>query len=531
MSTESTCVIYIDDTKIIHAIDLREGKSFEILSSSNASEVFQRAINDISETGGKIFVKAGTYEMTNLILLRSGIILEGESSGFAKGTVFTTDELVFIDDIFFSLQGMEHILLKSLAFHNIYRCSHDSDNTTKVISLNGLNFVTIEDCYFDDCGGSAVFNATNDSDGITISKCFLSRVGSDSYGLNTTENYNYSGIAFHKTKNVLIDGCDIRNCGSSGIVVWSASHQVKIVNCTVIDNDQKRVFGQGHGIIVGGGYGETEPKTEEVIISENHCLNNGGNGIEANSLYGKKTIVSNNICIGNGFNPVGTSEHPQYRAGIYTGHYNTLVCGNQVEDNYGNGIKVGNEQDGWANTMVSGNFIGNNNKGWYEGQEKYKQAGITMNVGYPTEESGFIPKTVIRDNIIYNKEDEHQYFGVLIRTGAKNFVVEDNYFYGNLIGVDWTEDRNSGIVRRNTGFNTETTGTDIILSGENSVVVMHGLNIFPLPQGFQVTPLANLSPPPENNFWIEAIGESTFTIRIKRKTGHDIEFAWSYRKW
>lgn len=49
-----------------------------------------------------------------------------------------------------------------------------------------------------------------------------------------------------------------------------------------------------------------------------------------------------------------------------------------------------------------------------------------------------------------------------------------------------------------------------------------------------VTPLTDLSPTSiffsANYFWIEEIGETTFTIKIKRKTGHDIEFAWSYQE-
>ncbi len=502
MSTESSCIIYIDksgDSDVFCSVDVRNGVSSAIYSDSNAFVVLRDAINRMSDIGGKIFVCAGIYTLSNTIELKSGIFLEGESAGFGKGTVFTTGE--FDATKCFSLERVDNVTLRNLAFQGIHIKENGINDTCNAISMNGSHHIKIENCYFDNCGGPAIYGGDSNDDIVTenivITKCFISNAGLDSCR-KTIEDplLNYPGFTFHHAKNILIDGCDVRNCGSTGISVWSGSGCVKIVNCFLADNDQKMVFGQGHGIIVGGALGadekepnlvEPEASTEQIIISGNHCLKNGGHGIEANSFWGKKTIVSNNICIGNGHHAVGdeTSEI-QHRSGIYTGHYNTLVCGNQIEDNSGNGIRVGNSQNGWANTMITDNFIGNNNRGSFDGDYKYNQSGITINVGFATQDPGSIPKCIIRDNIFYNKNEEGylQNYGIVIRNEAKGFVIEDNYFYGNITGVDWNEVREHGIVRRNTGFKTETTGTDVIVSGNISKIVTHGLDILPLSQGF-----------------------------------------------
>jgi hypothetical protein len=116
--TETSYIIFTDGT----TIKARNGKTGAIdYSGTDASTVIQSAINALGSTGGKIFIKRGSYTLSAPLSVSLGsndVIIEGESAtttGFYRnfgGTDFMLNVTGNVNGI--GMFGLHNILLNSL---------------------------------------------------------------------------------------------------------------------------------------------------------------------------------------------------------------------------------------------------------------------------------------------------------------------------------------------------------------------------------------------------------------------------------
>lgn len=116
--------------------------------------------------------------------------------------------------------------------------------------------------------------------------------------------------------------------------------------------------------------------------------------------------------------------------------------------------------------------------------------------------------------------------GIIVGATCPLFSVTDSYSYFNVNGPYFSS--TAGVVVRNLqGFEMTNTGSGVIASAATSVVVPHGLNITPIGGTINITPTNN----PTNdygNFWLSAIGGTTFTLNLRSAPGvSTFTFDWS----
>ena len=142
----------------------------------------EKAINDLPSSGGKIYIKEGTYYLTSEILItKSNLTIEG--SGPSSIINLSNQN---IDG--FHLQDVNNIFIRNLQFTNGASAAH-------FIRLDHVNWVNIQSCFFNDSSVIAIKvrnTIQNDlSDYIFIQKNkFVSKLGIDSDPYNTSSYFN-----------------------------------------------------------------------------------------------------------------------------------------------------------------------------------------------------------------------------------------------------------------------------------------------------------------------------------------------------
>jgi hypothetical protein len=135
---------------------------------------------------------------------------------------------------------------------------------------------------------------------------------------------------------------------------------------------------------------------------------------------------------------------------------------------------------------------------------------------------------IIRGNrFIDNTALRHAVTFETAATAPHMVYIEDNIF-GSTIGspikfdtVSPPFNMNNFIITRNTGYVTESKGTATLLNTTTSIVVAHGCSA--TPTNITVTPssIGNAT-----KWWVDTIGDTTFTIHVDQDPGADITFYW-----
>lgn len=208
------------------------------LDGSGDFDDIQAAINSLPDTGGKIIIKDGTFNITTKILInKSNVSLLGSG----KNTkIQTSSNIIMLDcNNFNDGNGINGIVISDILFSGA-----GSGNSSNL----GIRFLhcsnsTIRNCWVENCGGSG---------GITVDGSSV---------VNTT-----------------IRDCEVSSCVSAGIKIVTPN--TSYLNNYCHDN--------GEGILVGA---------DNTIVVDNICNSNNFSGIRVSER--DFCTLSNNICTGN----------------------------------------------------------------------------------------------------------------------------------------------------------------------------------------------------------------------------------------
>jgi parallel beta-helix repeat protein len=362
-------IIFIDGT----TIKARNGQTGAIeFSGTDASTVIQQAINALGTSGGRVFIKAGTYTMKvsslntygePICISKNDVTLEGE-----QGTLLKADA-----SLKYGVGGYDSgyiIVIRSLVLGTpvervVIRNIHIDGNQASGAETGGINIdagtinknIIIDNVYVENCsffGGMVVSGKDVLVENCVVKNCVVghtsgTRAGIFITALGTTDftvkncfvcdNSDIYGILLEdRPEKVLVEGCIISNNGSHGIYAETSAYG---------DN----VF-RGNLVLGNGAYGILISGTGRNVVEGNICANSKRAGI---SISTDNCNVVGNICFNNGQD---ATEAAPNRSGIkIVGAYN-VVIGNRCFDNQ----ETKTQQYGIATreTLSNYNIITNN---------------------------------------------------------------------------------------------------------------------------------------------------------------------------
>lgn len=146
--------------------------------------------------------------------------------------------------------------------------------------------------------------------------------------------------------------------------------------------------------------------------------------------------------------------------------------------------------------------------------------------GLSGDGSGFRVESSENVTISQIKALSNATFGIFVGAGCPNFSITDSTSRFNTAGA-YESSTTGSVVRNLIGFKTSNIGTGVIASADTSVLITHGLDITPLAGTIQVTPLGNTTSD-YGNTWINNINSSSFTVNVRNSPGAStLQFGWS----
>ena len=278
-------------------------------SGSDAATVINNAINALT-SGGKIFIKAGTYTLSSRIMINSGIGVFGE--GYAT-----------------HLKSVAGATFDVLTNRNAYDPAGNSNITIANLRVEGSTptLPTDNHCIvLGYCTDSLVYGVwgINGADGIKVSQ---------STGVVISNFVAYGNLD---------SGIEIET-GSNCAIVNSVARNNTGKNISA--NDQDDCVIAGNTVYDGDGTGiSVDSLSTNIAVVGNDVRNNAKDGIVVSGSY---ILVSGNVLNTNGL--TGGMQ-----SGIYVTGGQNLIEANQVYNNTYTGIYVG----GGANdVLVVGNIV------------------------------------------------------------------------------------------------------------------------------------------------------------------------------
>lgn len=366
--TEANYLIFLGEGGIVCARNGFTGKTD--YNGTSASYVINSAIEALPTTGGHIFIKEGTYIISETIKVPSNVTLTG--AGFSSRLVLAASvNINIVENSDRHTRGNDNILITNLHL--------DGNKVENPAETGGLSFTnvrnsTIQSCWVHDSafagllleygGGNVIQNnfvyrnrnagieGTHEDHDIVANNVVYSNEGYPyGYGIDYCTGSRYN----------IFDGNVCFNNGltsGGGLSLWDGYHNT-IVGNTLTSN----YVGLAVGIPSFGN------KTYGNMIIGNMVNNNTGDGLH---IEGENNSVSKNTFSFNGGNGV-------YVNGSDT--KNIIIEGNRLENNQGWQINV---TASTSNTAIKNNLISGNNLINDQGAN----TSIKLNSGYSTENSG-----------------------------------------------------------------------------------------------------------------------------------------------
>jgi len=277
-------------------------------SGTDAATVIQNAINQLTN-GGKIFIKAGTYECSQSIFLKDNVIIEGEGTKTILKAISLSEDFIRIYDV-------ENVTVSNIKIMHV-----GGSGYLLLIYVNTRNII-VENCHFNGEGvgaGIGVMNINNKN--IWIKNNYLI-------------NFTYEAIAIGKNaSNVIISGNVISNCGRNGIWILGATGYTLsdiIISSNIVTKSQRSL---GGGCI-------------EVLRSDGSTI--------------KRILIENNILLSDG-QEVATGCGIHVTGGGTTGEITDVqILGNIVAGDFpANGICVEGADGTYLNhdVLIANNLI------------------------------------------------------------------------------------------------------------------------------------------------------------------------------
>ena len=366
LATEANYVIFVDDQGTVNA---RNGFTGKIdYNSRSASYVINSVMEALPTTGGYIFIKEGTYTISETIKVPSNVALVG--AGFSSEIVLAAGSNINMIQNLNRSRGNDNILIANL---------HLDGNKAENIGGGGLFFLrvrnsTIQNCWVHDTaftglrleygGGNVVQNNfvyENRNAGIEGTHEDHDIVANNVVYSNQGYPYGY-GIDFCTgSKHNIFDGNVCYNNGltsGGGLALWDGYENT--IEGNILTSNYV-------GLTIGvPSFGN---KTYGNMIIGNMVSNSTVDGLH---IEGENNLVSENTFSFSGGNGV-------YVNGSDT--KNIVIQGNRIENNQGWQIHVTTFP---SDTIIKDNFLFGNDLIKNQGVN----TSIKWNSGYITENSG-----------------------------------------------------------------------------------------------------------------------------------------------
>jgi len=312
---EGSYIIWNDDTTVY----AKNGRTGEIdFTDQNASGVIQSAIDAMASTRrkGEILLKAGTYNITNSIMLRGGgIRLVGE--GISQTTLKASKDLQANIIEFVPIDERESFDgLRDLQIWGAARSGGTVGHGIYVSTvLGGLpSDFSIEQVYVRECA----------QDGMHLENVWGFKI------MNCISEHNLGEGLFMKGSRqaTIINSFIAYNEGTYGLSIRTGTDNVIVQSCTIYQNMKTGVFIGGAGNVL----------TSNVIRNNSQATVGGYSGLWLDTS-GNHTLVNANVIEGDS----------QQLYGIYMLSNDNIVTANQID---WNSVQIFNNG--------TGNIISNN---------------------------------------------------------------------------------------------------------------------------------------------------------------------------
>ena len=469
----------------------------------------QAAMDALPAAGGSIYLAEGNYTLAAKLTPPSSCYLYGTRQAVINGASDANP---------FEINGKSNVTLRGFTI--------DGDYGDGVILLGTLSDITLQDLEIADVGQSGVeiYPVDTIMKRIKLKDLYIHDTGhSGIYGASST------GQTSSQVIDLLIDGCHCDTNGSStgewhgGIVIerWGTTeNSIKIANSYIED-------GYESGVHI---------ETVDGMVQIDNVISKGNGARKASPTYAtgfkvtkSNVMLSNCFAIGNtrngfGLTPSATYTYVviadscvSYNNGWYgfsftltdnDGTYKTLTLSNS--NAYGNtlsglALRASASLDeipyliAIHNNTIAGNLVG---------QTSGAELVLVSNGGSPYS---YARNVSIRGNKIF---PSNALVSAITISGTSP-VIE-----GNEIGTDGAATIVPGggstgtIIRNNTGYITENSGTATVASGDTTVVVSHGLSVAPDRVTLTATLWSNAA-----KAWVTTKTATQFTINVDADPG------------
>jgi len=446
-------------------------------SGRDAATVIQQAIDALT-SGGKVLIKAGTYDIASRIELKTDIALEGEG----PGTILKAAS---------GLQNNNAMISDEAVPHDpeiTYRCSvsnlyMDMNNVSTSV---GIWFKRVYDGVIDHVtikGFNNMVEGPPEPKGGALDIGSASRRGIISNCIADTCRSNDAD--FHIT---LVDTYQKHGGGV-------------IKNCFSINPQCNAIRGEGHVVIEGNVVvGDANNTVKGIVlrgpctVSENVITNVAASGAEAIRVAGDNvaegSIVRGNI-IYNAYTGIAVRQNE------------SIVENNKIHLADNKAIHVINKV---SRVQVKNNMI------------------IDADRGIEVEGDN---NEIHGNTVLDTRGTPAMDYGIRIPSGADNNRVFFNVVNGATT-ANITDGGSGTVIWGNDGFVTESSGTVTLQNGQTEVTVTHGCDYTPNDQDIDVHPIQTLN---NASFWyVDTITATTFKIKVNADPGQNVNFKWSVRR-
>ena len=347
-------VVFKNDAGQVCARSGIDGKT--IAGSTDAATVIQAAIDRLPTTGGKVYIAAGSYQLSRTIRIedKHGVHLEGASrgikfSGGHEGTVLRSSKAIDLLHIHGGKLKMAGIMISDL--HMIG--SGKNNGKAGILVTGNSDLLSLHQVGANNCGVGFHFKGGGPGAGVI-----------DAPQIQFCDpQINGIGLKLEHQHYAKVVGGEFSDCDQYGIVISSSdsghrrSGGVKVIGVTAVRNGDGGIligsnadcitvtggcdFGgspRGSGVIVTNDQGGRDP--QNIIITSIHAYNNKHAGIYVKQ--GKHVVIANCIC--SGHNHVAVKNHGQlYGIHVSPGGKDVMVDGNITYNNSKQGIFLENE--------------------------------------------------------------------------------------------------------------------------------------------------------------------------------------------
>ena len=330
----------------------RSGIDGELVAcATDASTVIQAAIDQLPQTGGKVYIAAGSYELSRTIRIedKHGVHLEGTSrgimfSGGHEGTSLRSSKAIDL----LHIHGGE-IKLAGITISNLHLVGSGKNNGKAGILVTGnSDLLSLHQVGANNCGvgfhlkgggpGAGVIDAPQiqfcdpqvNGIGMKIEACHYAKVvggefsDCDKYGIMLS-----SPDAHHRRcGGIKVIGVTAVRNGDGGILIGSNTDCITVTGGCDFGGSPR-----GSGVNVTNDQGGRDP--HNIIITNVHAYNNKHAGIHVKQ--GEHVVIAQCIC--SGHDHVSVDNQGQlYGIHVGPGGEDVVINGNITHSNGEQGI-------------------------------------------------------------------------------------------------------------------------------------------------------------------------------------------------